>query len=160
MEKGFINKINEYLEFLKSNYILVIISAIILCIISYFLFVNYVVPYLNPKSSSITTNEGFDSSSKTAQLMFFYADWCPHCKTAKPIMEDLKSEYNNKQINGYRIIFTDIDCSQETPEIERLMNKFNVEGFPTIKLIKDEQVIEYDAKPNKDTLIKFLNTVI
>jgi hypothetical protein len=41
-----------------------------------------------------------------------------------------------------------------------MMNKYNVEGYPTIKLIKDGQVIEYDAKPSKETLTKFLNTVL
>jgi hypothetical protein len=44
--------------------------------------------------------------------------------------------------------------------VEKLMNKFKVEGYPTIKLLKDGQVIEYDAKPSKDTLIQFLNTVL
>ena len=38
--------------------------------------------------------------------------------------------------------------------------KYNVEGFPTIKLLKDGQVIEYDAKPTKETLTQFLNTVL
>jgi thiol-disulfide isomerase/thioredoxin len=92
--------------------------------------------------------------------MFFYADWCPHCKAAKPIWNDLKSEYENKTINGYNVVFTEVDCSEETAEVEKLMNQYNVEGYPTIKLIKDGQVIEYDAKPSKETLTKFLNTVL
>ena len=41
-----------------------------------------------------------------------------------------------------------------------LMDKYNIEGYPTIKLLKDGQVIEYDAKPSKDTLNQFLNTVL
>jgi hypothetical protein len=72
----------------------------------------------------------------------------------------LKAEYENKTINGYRIIFTDINCSEETAEVDKMMNKYNVEGYPTIKLLKDGQVIEYDAKPSKDTLTQFLNTVV
>lgn len=99
-------------------------------------------------------------SNNTAELMFFYADWCPHCKAAKPIWNDLKAEYENKTINGYKVIFTDVDCSEETSEVEKLMNQYNVEGYPTIKLIKDGQIIEYDAKPSKETLTKFLNTVL
>ena len=99
-------------------------------------------------------------STDDAELLFFYADWCPHCKAAKPIWNDLKSEYENKTINGYKVIFTDIDCTEETAEVEKLMNQYKIEGYPTIKLIKDGQVIEYDAKPNKETLVKFLNTVL
>ena len=62
--------------------------------------------------------------------------------------------------NGYQIIFTEVDCSEETAEVEKLMNQYSVEGYPTIKLVKDGQVIEYDAKPSKETLTKFLNTVL
>lgn len=101
-----------------------------------------------------------DSQHPEAELMLFYVDWCPHCKTAKPVWEELKSEYENKTINGYPIIFTEINCTEETPEVEKMMNTYNIEGFPTIKLLKDGQVIEYDAKPTKETLVQFLNTVL
>jgi len=101
-----------------------------------------------------------NSNSKDAEIMFFYVDWCPHCKTAKPAWNDVKSEYENKTINGYKVIFTEINCTEETAEVESLMNKYNIEGFPTIKLLKDGQVIEYDAKPTKETLTQFLNTVL
>jgi thiol-disulfide isomerase/thioredoxin len=101
-----------------------------------------------------------NSNSKDAEIMFFYVDWCPHCKTAKPAWNDVKGEYENKTINGYKVIFTEINCTEETAEVESLMNKYNIEGFPTIKLLKDGQVIEYDAKPTKETLTQFLNTVL
>ena len=41
-----------------------------------------------------------------------------------------------------------------------MINKYKIEGYPTIKLLKDGNVIEYDAKPNKATLEQFLNTVL
>ena len=40
------------------------------------------------------------------------------------------------------------------------MNKYKIEGFPTIKLLKNGQIIEYDAKPSKTTLVEFLNTAL
>jgi hypothetical protein len=98
--------------------------------------------------------------TNTAELLLFYVNWCPHCKTAKPIWNELKTEYENKTINGYKVIFTEIDCTTETAEIEQMVNKYNIEGYPTIKLLKDGQVIEYDAKPSKATLEQFLNTVL
>jgi hypothetical protein len=72
----------------------------------------------------------------------------------------MRSEYENKTINGYKVIFTEVNCTEETAEVEQMMNKYNIEGFPTIKLLKDGQVIEYDAKPSKETLSQFLNTVL
>ena len=105
-------------------------------------------------------NKGSTQNSKEAELLLFYVDWCPHCKTAKPVWNDMRSEYENKTINGYKVIFTEVNCTEETAEVEQMMNKYNIEGFPTIKLLKDGQVIEYDAKPSKETLSQFLNTVL
>ena len=41
-----------------------------------------------------------------------------------------------------------------------MMNKYKIEGYPTIKMLKDGQVIEYDAKPTQATLIQFIQTVL
>jgi thiol-disulfide isomerase/thioredoxin len=97
---------------------------------------------------------------KQAELILFSVDWCPHCKTAKPIWEELKTEYENKTINGYTVLFTDVNCTTETPEIEKMIATYKIEGYPTIKLLKDGKVIEYDAKPSKSTLTEFLNSVL
>jgi thiol-disulfide isomerase/thioredoxin len=100
------------------------------------------------------------NSNKTATMMLFYVDWCPHCKTAKPEWENLKSEYEGKNINGYTLVFTEYNCTSESAENEELMNKYKIEGYPTIKLLKDNQVVEYDAKPTKSTMEQFLHTVL
>ncbi len=100
------------------------------------------------------------SSNKTAEIMLFYADWCPHCKTAKPEWESVKAQYDGKNINGYKVLFKEINCSNQTPEIEEQMDKYGIEGFPTVKMIKDNQLIEFDAKPNRENLEKFLNSAI
>lgn len=144
---------------LNTNTMLIIGVIILFACLAIFYYFYYIEP---AASSKYRPNSEIPpvSSSNTAELMFFYADWCPHCKAAKPIWNDLKSEYENKTINGYKVIFTEVDCSEETTEVEKLMNQYSVEGYPTIKLIKDGQVIEYDAKPSKETLTKFLNTVL
>ena len=92
--------------------------------------------------------------------MLFTVDWCPHCKTAIPEWEQVKEVYEGKSLNGYNIIFTEVNCTSESPDVEKMMNEYKIEGYPTIKMLKDGQVIEYDAKPTKETLIKFINTVI
>jgi thiol-disulfide isomerase/thioredoxin len=118
----------------------------------------------NNSSNYKVNRENMSSQSgnkgNTAELILFYVDWCPHCKTAKPEWESLKSQYEGKAINGYNVIFTEYNCTNESAEIEQLMNKFKIEGYPTVKLIKDNQIIEYDAKPTKATMEEFLNTVL
>jgi len=107
-----------------------------------------------------TQKIGSGGSDKTANLMMFYTDCCPHCKTAKPEWNKLVSEYQDRTVNGYVVTFTEVNCTDETPDVTELMNKYKIESYPTIKLVKDGQVIEYDAKPNRDTLVQFLNTVL
>jgi thiol-disulfide isomerase/thioredoxin len=145
-----ISKMNKMTLALGVGAILLIIGALVY----YF----YIMPKSKPNYSANST-EGF-SQDKSAELLFFYADWCPHCKTAKPAWAEIVSKYENKTINGYKVVFTEINCTTETDEIGQMMNKYKIEGFPTLKLLKDGQVIEYDAKPTKETLDEFLNTVL
>ena len=101
-----------------------------------------------------------DTQEKTATVMLFYVDWCPHCKTAKPVWNEMKTEYEGTMINGYKVSFVEYNCTKESAETQELMDKYNIEGFPTIILLKDKQVIDYDAKPAKATMVQFLNTVL
>jgi thiol-disulfide isomerase/thioredoxin len=118
-------------------------------------------PKLKPAfNANEEKRNGDDNGNKTAEMLLFYVDWCPHCKTAKPAWNDLKSEYENRTINGYKVIFTEVNCTTESAEVEQMMNKYKIDGFPTIKLLKDGQIIEYDAKPTKETMEQFLNTVL
>ena len=160
---NFMSRIKNAGSAFNSSTIMYIVAAIVFIIIAVVVYYQFVKPALKPSyTANREKNQGEDggNSSKEAELMFFYVDWCPHCKTAKPDWDEVKSEYENKTINGYRIIFTEINCTNESEEVEKLMNKYKIEGYPTIKLLKDGQIIEYDAKPSKDTIIKFLDNVL
>lgn len=163
---------NNYMTTLK-NYTSSITNVsmktiIIILVIILFLGIGIYYYNFHVKSKNVTsysanneyTSGGSDGKAGQAEIMLFYADWCPHCKTAKPIWEEVKTEFENKTINGYNVLFTDVNCTTETPEVEKLMSTYKIEGFPTIKLLKDGQVIEFDAKPSKATLEQFLNTVL
>ena len=160
----YLSKISSNIKNMSSKTILIIIAVIIFVILAIYYYYYHVSPKL--KTSYRANAEGIGSAasssgpSKQAELMLFYADWCPHCKTAKPIWNELKTQYQNKTINGYQVIFTEVNCTAESAETEQMMNKYNIEGFPTIKLLKDGQIIEYDAKPSRETLNEFLNTVL
>ena len=139
---------------LKNKKILIVIgcSAIFICA-AIFVFLTYVKPKLNKQyvanKEFTKTDSNFDSQS---DLYFFYTSWCPHCKSAKPTWEKLKQDVGNSQINGTTIKFIEIDCDQDSATAD----KFKVEGYPTIKLVHKNQIIEYDAKPDLDTLKTFL----
>jgi thiol-disulfide isomerase/thioredoxin len=141
--------------------------SIVLYLFIFLIFVCIILYFYNQRSESndsevykINREHMKSGNGNKAELILFYVDWCPHCKTAKPEWDSLKSEYEGKTINGYIVLFTEYNCTNESAEVEELMNKFKIEGYPTVKLIKDNQIIEYDAKPTKATMEQFLNTVL
>ena len=157
------NFINQTIMSLKqdagsilSKHWLKLVVLLIVIFITYYIYTNYV----NQTNYSAKREGLKNNEEKQATLMLFYVDWCPHCKTAKPEWDSLKTEYEGKQINGYNMKFIEYNCTTETPETEELMNKYKIEGYPTIKLLKDNEVIEYDAKPTKTTMSQFLTTVL
>ena len=159
MSGGMPDFVSGAIQMVLNNKIVIAIAIVGFAILGYLIYDQFINKdaAFNANREHATTDT---NSNKTAEMMLFYVDWCPHCKTAKPIWNDLKAEYENKTINGYKVVFTDVNCSEETAEVDKMMNQYNVEGYPTIKLLKDGQIIEYDAKPSKETLTQFLNTVL
>jgi thiol-disulfide isomerase/thioredoxin len=139
----------------------IFVFLIILAFVAYSMYNSYISSILKPtyKANSEQMQKN-SNNGKEVELLLFSTDWCPHCKRAKPEWEQVKAEYEGKQVKGYTLVFTEVNCTNENPDVEKMMNTYKVEGFPTIKLIKESQVIDFDAKPTKDTLTQFINTVI
>lgn len=93
-------------------------------------------------------------------IYFFNVDWCPHCKTAKPEWEKFVKLYDGKEKGDYVIKCFDYNCTDETAEVTKVINKYNIESYPTIKMLKDNQVIEFDSKITEYTLEQFVNTMV
>ena len=100
------------------------------------------------------------SGGSDVELIFFYVDWCPHCKTAKPNWDKLKQQEQGKTRKGSQVTFTEINCTKETDDITRMMNQYKVQGYPTIKLRKDGQTFDYEAKPQVPELTVFLDKTV
>ena len=90
---------------------------------------------------------------RVVDVYYFYTTWCPYCVKARPEWDKFKKYWENKKKNGYMLNFTEIDCDKN----ESLASKYEIETYPTIKLIKDDKVYDYDAKPSVENLNKFLN---
>ena len=153
--KGYLNTI---FSDPKKKYVMYVLIAVFFAIAGYYVYKFYIMPKLNDTDyvpNKEYVNEG-EASSKSADIFFFYADWCPHCKTAKPEWDAFKKSIENGTVNGYHLNFHEIDGEKDTG----MADKFKVTGFPTIKLVHDDQIIEYDAKPNKNTLMQFIRTTL
>jgi thiol-disulfide isomerase/thioredoxin len=137
------------------KFVVIILVVVLFMIAALFMYRRSIAGKLNKK---YVANNEFNQKNKkditSADIYFFYTEWCPHCKTAKPIWADFKSEMEGQTVNGIKLNFFEVDCDKDTATAD----KFNVTGFPTIKLMKGNKIIEYDAKPSKTNLIEFVNT--
>ena len=95
-----------------------------------------------------------NGDKSTADLYFFYTDWCPYCKTAMPIWDRFKKKIGNNLVKDRKNQLIKVDCGKE----KVLADKYDIKGYPTIKMVVDDKVIEYDAKTDIDTLQQFLNS--
>ena len=94
------------------------------------------------------------SSDKTIDLYYFYTAWCPYCKKAMQEWNKFKAEWNQKTYEGYTIYFHEVDCDIQ----EALADKYQVTQYPTVKMVKDDAVIHFDAKPTIHSLTAFLTS--
>jgi len=65
-------------------------------------------------------------------LVDFGAAWCPPCKTLKPIMVEIGTDYAEK------VAVFEVDCD-ESPE---LASKYGVMSMPTVLLFRDGEAVE------------------
>jgi len=94
-------------------------------------------------------------------IYFFHVDWCPHCKTALPEWNTFSSNYDDAEINGYTVRCMDKDCTKDSdPAIKEMIQKFEIEGYPTIKMVKDGKTIDFDAKVTNGNLEKFVANMV
>ena len=97
------------------------------------------------------------TAPKDATVYFFFADWCPHCKKAKPVWSQFTNKYNGKVVNEYKIICIPVDCTDaEKPETAQMISQFNVISYPTVKMVKDGNTYEFDAKITDANLEEFV----
>jgi len=168
-----------------SNIIIAVFIFIIFISLSYYGYKNYYIPYSEKQVLADMANA--NGRTKIANIYFFYVDWCPHCKTAKPEWDTFMMRYNNTEKGGYMIQCYSINCTddngtilmndinaipenaekekpydiKETPvKIADLIRKYNIDAYPTIKMLKDNTTIDYDAKITYDHLDKFVESTL
>ncbi len=94
-------------------------------------------------------DEHIQSSEPT--MVLFYADWCGHCKKLKPTWEQTA-----KQANTDRKRMVHIDVGGKTPEQKELMDRYQIDGFPTILIFQDGKHTPYEGSRTADAFLKAL----
>ena len=122
----YVNKLKQvpYLNKLTSPYGMVIIGIVL--ILLYFI--------------TMKKREGFEnkpaSTSGMHKFVMYYANWCPHCKTALPEWNALGA---TQTIGGQKVQIEKYDCAAEGKDV---CKGKNIEGYPTFHLYSsDEKLI-------------------
>ena len=136
--------------------------SIIFIIIAVYTYRTYIAPNSNYVANKEFVNSGPSDNVDSADLYFFYTDWCPHSKKSKPIVDKVKRLYDGKPINGITVHFHEINGESQEDKMNEFEKRHSVsiDGYPTIYLVKGDQVIEYDANPTQDSITEFLNTAL
>jgi len=81
-------------------------------------------------------------------LVEFYAPWCGHCKALAPEYEQAAV-----MLQGQASL-AKVDCTEH----RELCSKYEVQGFPTIKLFRNdgEEPTDYDQARKADAIAKFM----
>jgi len=112
------------------------------------------------RGGTASTDSGANSG-KEALIYFFHADWCPHCKKAQPEWDAFKMSQHNKLKNGYVVKCISVDCTNDKESTaKQLINEFNIESYPSVKMVKDNTTIDYDASVKTASLNKFVDIML
>ena len=147
-----------------------LILITIFLVTAYQTYYKYILPRLNPDfipNKEFHRDEeasplfpdfpgGGENTGKPAELIFFCVKWCHLCKKALPEWEKLVKKFEGKKINGSLIYFKQIDCEDD----EEMADEYKITGYPTIKLVQNTRIVEYNAKPNALLLEEFLNQTL
>ena len=158
----------------KLNILWIVIILALFSLLSYYVYVTYIYPVINKKyeENDEFYHKGNDPRGElVAELYLMHASWCPHSKKILPVWNELKEKYTNNKINNYDIIFREYEESQHAHEMEEFQNKYldgiavGAEGnsgaqFPTIYLIKENEIVEFKAKITKENLNEFIQSIL
>jgi thiol-disulfide isomerase/thioredoxin len=157
-----LKKVKHLIERLPSykKYLVITIIGAIFVFLSFYIYKTY---FSKMRGSSYVEGyangmdmRGAGNNNNVATLYLFKTDWCPHCKQIKPMWDKFVEDNENKEFNGYKVQYVTIDCDQDPSTAD----KFNIKGYPTIKLDVRGEVIEFQGKPDEEALNQFLSSTL
>lgn len=99
----------------------------------------------------------FDSRLETIDdaLVMFYAPWCGHCKKLKPEYEEASVDLAK---NDPPVVLAKVDCTEAGKDT---CSRFQVSGFPTMKIFKSgELAADYNGPRDAEGIVRYMKTQV
>lgn len=93
----------------------------------------------------------------SANLYFFYTDWCGFSQKAMPEWEKLEAQLKETPVFGSTKV-TPIRVNADEDRKTTLL--YEVDGYPMIKLETSSMLTEFDGKRTVDGFLKFLRETL
>lgn len=114
-----------------------------------------IIPFTR-KSGRLTTKKDLQDqlADSSKSVVLFYAPWCGHCKSFKPVYASAASllEKNDD------VQFLMIDCEENSD----LAQSYGITGFPTVRFFtsdtSSEDGMDYDGPRSANALVSFINS--
>ena len=93
-----------------------------------------------------------------ANMMFFYATWCPHCRHAKPSWQSLMQVIKNDDLTYGR---KKVSFEEVNAEIDKgKTSLYNIQAYPTFKLQTKDKLYEMVGAPTVTNFREFLKKAL
>lgn len=98
------------------------------------------------------SKEGFQNSPGADTFTFYYAEWCPHCKTVKPAFEEW-AKNGFVTAAGKNVKVRMVEQGEHPDEVAAK----GIKGYPTFLLETAEgKSVEFQGDRTPDGYLKFL----
>jgi thiol-disulfide isomerase/thioredoxin len=143
----------------QTTVVVVVVVVLILVGLYYLLSKNNMLGKIDGFTDGASLNnivEKPNPGSNDVIVVLFYADWCPHCVSTKPEWAKLTNKLDGKNVNGKNVQVKAVNC--EGSEVEKeVANDVGVSGYPTIKVMKNNENVEYNGPRNAAAIEEFVS---